>query len=79
MKSESFQVVTHDGYKGNERPSAVIAAGVRLEVALVERSWVSSGVHPTSEVAYGFEVTCLGGDRFRLVYTDARGWRVARL
>ena len=74
-----IEVVTFDGYRADERPSAVILDGRRLDVLEVERSWVESGTESTSEVFRGVVVRCRGGERFRLVFSERQGWKAEML
>jgi hypothetical protein len=78
-QGETISVLTYDGFKGNERPRAILVDGERLMVARVERSWISSGPTSGSETTYGFVVLCEGGARFRVLYTDEKGWWARRL
>jgi len=73
------RVVTHDAYRANQRPVAVVLGERRHDVLAIERSWIAAGVETTSEVRRGFLVRCRGGARFELVHTDAGGWRVEEL
>lgn len=77
--TNQFDVVTFDGYRADERPSAVILEGRRLEVLEVESSWLESGIDPASDVHRVFMVRCRGGARFRLVLSESKGWEVEPL
>jgi hypothetical protein len=72
-----IEVVSHDGYRGGERPAAVIEDGERLAVLAVEDAWIESGSEDGAEVCRCFAVRCAGGRRFRLVYSEESGWRGA--
>ena len=73
------KVITHDAYRANQRPVAVIFKEERFDVIEIERSWISTGVATTSPVRRGFEVRCRGGARFELVFTDDVGWAIELL
>ena len=75
----AYRVVTHDSWRGDGRPVAVFCGDERLDIADIERSWISTGVDTASPVKRGFEVRCRGGARFRLVRTEGAGWDVLPL
>ena len=62
-----------------ERPAAVVLDGERLDVREVEDAWIQSGVESGSEVVRGFVVRCERGLRFKLQYSEERGWRCEAL
>ena len=70
------RVITHDAYRADQRPVAVIHEGERFDVLEIEDSWIATGVETTSPVRRGFKVRCRGGARFELVHTDGEGWSV---
>ena len=69
-----IRVIAHSGYRGDERPIAVVLDGERLDVTDIENSWIASGVDPLDELRRGFVVRCRGGARLRLVCSDDTGW-----
>ncbi|MFO8071639.1 MAG: hypothetical protein R6V85_07165 [Polyangia bacterium] len=73
------RVITHDGYRANERPMAVISAGERFDIIHIEDSYHAAGVDTRTPVRHGYTVRCRGGARFQLVLTDGQGWNVKRL
>jgi hypothetical protein len=74
--SPNHRVITHDGYRANQTPVAVIFDEERYDISAIEDSWISTGVDPASEVCYGYVVKCRGGSRFRVEHTEKKGWRV---
>lgn len=70
----NLKVIAHAGYRGDERPIAVIMEDGRYEVIEVEDSWIASGLNPNTETTRGFIVRCKGGARFRLVHGEESGW-----
>jgi hypothetical protein len=70
-----IEVISHDGYRGGERPAAVIEDGERLAVLAVEDAWIQTGPEAGAEVLRCFAVRCAGGRRFRLTYSEESGWR----
>ncbi len=75
MSVHEIEVITHDGYRANERPKEVVYNGERLFVTEVEEAWIETGVKRTDDVCYGFLVRCHGGARFRLLHVEHKGWR----
>ena len=73
------RVITHDAYRADQRPVAVVFEGTRFDVAEIEDSWIATGVETTSPVRRGFVVRCRGGARFELVHVDQSGWRVKQI
>ena len=69
-------MITHDAYRSDQRPVAVIFEGRRFDVVEIEDAFIATGVETTSPVRRGFEVRCRGGARFKLVHTDGVGWSV---
>jgi hypothetical protein len=76
MADAPNRVITHDAFRADQRPVAVIFEDQRYDVVEIEHSWIAAGVETTTPVRRGFEVRCRGGARFELVHTDGTGWRV---
>jgi hypothetical protein len=70
------RVITHDAYRADQRPVAVVYEGERFDVVEIDDSWIATGVETSSPVRRGFDVRCRGGARFKLVHTDGEGWSV---
>lgn len=70
------RVITHDAYRADQRPVAVVFEGRRFDIVEIEDSWIATGIETTAPVRRGFEVRCRGGARFRLVHSDRDGWSV---
>ena len=79
MKRLEYRVLTYDGYRGDERPRIIETGDDSFNVAVIEDSWVSTGVNPESETLRGVVVCCENGARFRAVYGEESGWQVNRL
>ena len=79
MKYPKPRVLTHDGHRSNERPSAVIWEDQVYEVMHTEYLFISTGIESTSPVKRGFLVHCRGGARFKLVLEEGSGWIVELL
>jgi hypothetical protein len=73
---DQTRVITHDAFRGDQRPVAVIFEGARFDVIEIEDSYIATGVETTAPVRRGFAVRCRGGARFKLVHTDGNGWSV---
>ena len=69
-------MITHDAYRADQRPVAVVFEGARFDVVEIEDSFIATGVETTAPVRRGFEVRCRGGARFKLVHTGGEGWSV---
>ncbi len=72
--ADHIRVIAYCGYRGDERPAAVVLDGERLEVTDIEDSWIAAGIDPRDEVRRGFVVRCLGGVRLRIICRDDTGW-----
>jgi hypothetical protein len=70
------RVITHDAYRADQRPVALVFEGARSDLMEIEHSWIAAGVETKTPVQHGFEVRCRGGARFKLVHTDGAGWSV---
>ena len=75
QESHTIQVISHDGYKANERPKTVILDGQELPVQVIEKNYIATGVDPQSDIHHWFIVRCLGGARFRLLFVEKTGWK----
>lgn len=73
------RVITHDAYRADQRPVAVVFEGARFDVVEIEDSWIATGVETTAPVRRGFQVRCRGGARFELVHVDESGWHVKQI
>jgi hypothetical protein len=73
------RVITHDAYRADQRPVAVVFEEERFDVIEIEDSWIATGVETTAPVRRGFRVRCRGGARFELVHTDESGWKVTSI
>lgn len=81
MAAETRQrrVITMDGQRARQTPIAVVLDGDRLDITLIERRWISTGLETAAPVHHGYEVRCRGGARFRLVLTEGADWDVELL
>lgn len=68
-------VQAYSGYRGNERPLAVLFGDKKLPVLDIIDSWISTGVRPKDAVEFGYLVRCSGGYRFKLIFSEEAGWR----
>lgn len=73
-ETEPLEVRTYDGHKRRVRPLAVTFEGAERLVVDIEDSFVAAGIDPASEVRHGWVVRCEGGARFRIVWSQTRGW-----
>ena len=69
-----IRVQAYAGYRGNERPIAVLYGDKKLQVVDIIDSWISTGVNTKDAVEFGYLVRCSGGQRFKLIFSEEAGW-----
>ncbi len=73
------RVITHDGYRAEQTPIAVVFDEQRFDVTVIEDAWIATGVDPADAVRRGYLVKCKGGSRFRIEHTEQEGWNIERI
>jgi len=78
MRDDRDEIVSYCGYRGEERPAAIIRRGRRVGISMIERMWIEEDAVDGRRRRF-FDVVCEEG-RFRLVYDErAMKWFSCRL
>ncbi len=68
MRFEPVRVVCYSGSRADERPTAFIRRGWRVEIAEILDRWYEGGIDPGSPVVNYFRVRTADGEEYLLRY-----------